>query len=163
MKILFLFMAVMLVASVVEAGQQLVNSKAPQISLQDQYDKPFSLRRLEGSVVVLIASDKEGSAQNDAWKDAILRKYKGRVALLGVADVRGVPFFLKNRIKKDFQKDQGSILLDWDGVVFTSYGLTKKAANVIVIDRKGYIRQVRSGAAEREKVEQLFREIDAAL
>jgi hypothetical protein len=146
-----------------QAGQQLIGAKAPEFSLLDQFDKPVSTRQLEGSIVVLIASDREGSVQNPPWKDAILNKFKGKVVLLGVADLRSVPFFLKSRIKKDFQKHRDSVLLDWDGVVFTSYLLTKKVSNVILIDRNGHLRYLYAGPAETEARDWLFREIEALL
>jgi len=159
MRALIIFLAV-LALPVTAAAQSLINAKAPAFSLLDQFDKPASIRQLEGNIVVLIASDKEGSVQNKSWKDAILNKYKDKLVLLGVADVRSVPFFLKGRIKKDFQKDQDSILLDWDGIVFTSYGLTQKVSNIILVDAKGYVRYLYAGTADREAVERLFRVID---
>jgi hypothetical protein len=144
-------------------GQPAIGTRFGDFSLQDQFDKPVNIRQLEGSIVVLIASDKEGSVQNAPWKDAVLNKFKGKVVLLGVADLRSVPFFLKSKIKKDFQNNPDGVILDWDGVVFTSYLLTKKVSNVILVDRKGLVRYFYAGPMETEARDRLFREIESML
>jgi predicted transcriptional regulator len=138
-----------------------VNEKAREFTLQDQYEKTVSLRQYEGHVVAVIASDKEGRAQNGAWTKAIRDRYADRVVVQGVADVSSVPFFLKGKIRSDFRKQGDSILLDWKGEVFKAYGLTKGASNVILIDRKGMIHYRSSGAASPEALLELFKNIDA--
>jgi AhpC/TSA family protein len=142
------------------AESSLLNAKAPDFTLQDQYDRTVALRGLEGRIVVLLASDKEGSAQNPVWQKAIEGRYKDGIIFLGLADVSSVPFFLKGKIRKDFKKQEKSVLLDWKGGVFTAYGLAKKVPNVILIDKRGYIRFMKAGAATPEVVEKLFAMID---
>jgi len=137
-----------------------LNSKAPDFSLKDQHDKVFNLRSFEGQLVVLIASDKDGEEQSDLWGRKIRERYKDKITILGIADLRKVPFFMKGKIKQDFKKNKNSILLDWDGVVFSTYGLPKKISNIILIDRKGYVRYIYSGNATQEAIEHLFGEID---
>jgi predicted transcriptional regulator len=134
--------------------------RAPEFTLQDQYEKTVSLRDLAGLVVVLIASDKEGKAQNTAWFKAIRDKYADRVVVQGIADVSSVPFFLKGKIRSDFKKDPDSILLDWKGEVFNVYGLTKGVSNVILIDKDGMIRHRIAGSASPEGVQELFKQVD---
>ncbi len=147
---------------IVAVSDPLIDAKAPNFSIEDQFDRPVGIRQFEGRTVVLMAADKEGSAHNDAWKDALVRRFRSAIALVGVADLRGTPFFLKNRVKSTFRKEQGSVLLDWEGVVFTRYGLRPRVSNLIVIDRKGYVRYLHSGPAQPEAIDQVFREIDAA-
>jgi hypothetical protein len=138
-----------------------LNAKAPEFTLQDQYDKTVTLRGLEGRVVVLLASDKEGSAQNPAWQKAVLDRYKDGIMVLGLADLRNAPFFLKGKIKNDFKKQEGCILLDWKGEVFTAYGMAKKVSNVILLDKRGYVELMLSGEAVLEAIEKLFAAIDS--
>ena len=161
MKTGLLFIVLTLLACIVEGGQSLINDKAPELMLQDQYGKTVSLRQYEGRVVVLIASDKEGSAQNAAWTKAIRDKYADHVVVQGIADVSSVPFFLKGKIRSDFKKDGDSILMDWKGEVFKAYGPTKGVSNVILIDKNGMIRYRTSGPASPEAVQELFKQIDA--
>lgn len=149
-----------LLLSVTEGGQSIIGSPAPDFALQDQYDRPFTLRQYEGRVVVFLASDKEGSTQNQPWEKAISERYGNGVSVYGIADVRSVPFFLKGRIKSDFKKNKDGILLDWKGDVFKAYGLAEKVSNVILIDKYGVVRYVYSGAATEKAVERLFSVID---
>jgi predicted transcriptional regulator len=148
-------------ASMAEGGQ-LLDSRAPDFSLLDQRDRPVSLQQMKEQVVVLIASDNEGSKQNSGWKKA-LDKYGTRIYVLGVADVRKVPFFLKSKFKRDFQKDPAAILLDWEGVIFSAYGLKQGVPNIILIDKKGILRYLHSGQAEQAAVERFYRELDKTL
>lgn len=150
--ILFCFLS-----AAVAAGMRL-----PDLSLRDQYDKPFNLRQWEGRALVLIASDKEGKIQNQDWQKAIRHRYGDRVVMLGVADVRSVPFFLKDRIKRDFQKDPDAVFLDWDGALFVALGLKPHVSNVILVDRQGFVRSVHSGPASGS-TKGLFSAIDAVL
>lgn len=142
------------------SAENAIGEKAMVFTLQDQYEKTVSLRQFAGRIVVLIASDKEGSAQNASWTRAIRDRYVDRVAVQGIADVSSVPFFLKGKIRHDFKKDADSILLDWKGEVFKAYGLTKGVSNVILIDKDGMIRHRASGSASSEAVKELFKKVD---
>jgi predicted transcriptional regulator len=142
-------------------AQPLLDSRAPEFSLHDQYEKTVSLRQYEGRIVVLIASDKEGSAQNPEWIKAVRGRYGERISIQGIADVSGVPFFLKGKVRNDFKKDGESILLDWKGEVFRSYGFANAISNIVLIDSRGVIRHRSSGSASPEAVQELFKKIDA--
>ncbi len=152
-----------LLLPVAAESQTSVNAKALAFSLLDQNDHEISLRQFEGKVVVLIASDKDGTKQNPAWRKALTERYGERIVLQGVADLRKVPFFLKASFKRDFQKEPHSIILDWKGEIFKSYGLAENVSNIVLIDKKGYVRYLHSGSAEQGAVNALFREIDRAL
>ncbi len=138
-----------------------INTRVTASLLQDQFDKPVAISQYEGSIVVIIASDGGAIKQNEEWENAIHQRYGNNLVLLRVADVRGVPVqWWKNRIKTKFQEEKRSILLDFDGVFFGRYGLKKNISNVMLIDRKGYIRFIFSGAATNATKEQLFNEIN---
>ncbi len=163
MKKSILIIFVVLLSAAAGAESALINAKAPAFSLLDQNDHEINLRQLEGKVVVLIASDKDGLKQNPAWRKALTERYGERIFIQGVADLRKVPFFLKASFKREFQKEPHSIILDWKGEIFKSYGLAENFANIILIDKKGYVRYLHSGSAEQGAVNALFREIDRAL
>ncbi len=150
----------LLLLPVAAEGGQLINSRAPEFSLQDQYDRPATLRQLEGRVVVLIASDRDVMAQSRRWGKIISDRYGDTVSLFGIADARGIPFFMKSKIKNDFKKDGISILLDWNGVVSIAYGLAEKVSNIILIDKNDYIKYIYSGEVTQGAIESLFTEID---
>jgi AhpC/TSA family len=159
-KVRFLF-GIFMIPAIAAAGQVLINAKAPDFSLADQTGLQYSLATFAGHPVVLLASDKAGEEQNHQWRELIVEKYGSRVRIVGAADVRTVPFFLKGKIKNDFKKDQNVILLDWDGILFTSYGLAKGVSNVILIDGSGNVRYLHRGSPSDEEAERLFNCIDA--
>lgn len=151
----------LLAAAVTSArAQALIDSKAPEFSLLDQYDQPYDLRQATGRPVILVASDGEGAKHNRRWVAAIKERYQDRVAVVGIADTRGAPFFMKPAVKNEFKKSPDRILLDWDGMVFTSYGLAPKVSNIVLIDKHGVLRYLVSGEATAAACEKLFQEID---
>lgn len=162
-KMTFFLIGILLTAVVAAAGQALINVQAPDFSLSDQNGQQYSLATFAGRPIVLLASDKKGEEQNHQWGERIGKKYGSRVRTVGVADVRTVPFFLKGRITNNFKKDKNAILLDWDGILFTSYGLAKGVPNVVLIDGGGMVRYIYCGSAAPGAVNDLFREIDRAL
>jgi cytochrome oxidase Cu insertion factor (SCO1/SenC/PrrC family) len=147
-------------ATVANGGQPLINTQAPAFSLRDQFDRRYSLQSFSGQPFIMIASDKKGSWQNKQWIEGIRGRFRDKLPIVGVADVRKVPFFMKSSIRNDFKKDREIILLDWDGSLFTSYDLMQNAANVILIDGQGYVRHLQAGSASPESLERLFKEID---
>lgn len=164
MKKHFVLLISIFISTAATAGSQpILNAKAPEFSLLDQYDKLYNIRQGEGGVVVLLASDKEGEPQYALWRSAIGERYKDKIFMIGIADVRTVPFFLKSRIKNNFRKDNARILLDWTGEVFTNHVLDRHASNIVLIDRKGMVRHVTSGEATTDARETLFKEIDKLL
>ncbi len=163
MKKVWFFTGIFMIWAVAAAGQALIDAKAPDFSLSDQNGQQYSLAAFAGRPVVLLASDKKGEEQNYQWRELIGKKYGSRVRTVGVADARTVPFFLKGKIRNDFKKDKNAILLDWDGILFTSYGLAKGVSNVVLIDGSGTVRYLRCGSPSREETERLFTVIDVLL
>lgn len=137
-----------------------MNAKAPEFSLRDQYDRQFDIRQGEGNIIVLLASDAEGSKQNRAWIDCIEKRYKDTVVIVGIADTRGAPFFIRSAIRNEFKKISDGILLDWNGLVFTLYDLAPKVSNLVLIDKDGVVRYRYAGEATAEACAKMFREID---
>lgn len=137
--------------------------KAPDFALHDQYGTLFTLRQLEGHLVILIASNREGLEHNRRWGRAIREKYQDRVHILGVADTRGIPSIMENMARKFFKDEEISILLDWKGYVFDAYGLSNEVSNIVLIDRKGFIRYIYAGEASKKAIETLFHEVEALI
>ena len=89
--------------------------------LKDQFDRVYRGRDYGGHIVVLVGSDKDGSQYNGKWSRAIHESLRGEpnldhVRFLGMADLRGVPFFLKGYVKGKFPRDKDQwVLMDWKG------------------------------------------------
>jgi hypothetical protein len=154
-------LSLLIAAAPAPGAQAEINTRVTASVLQDQFDKPVAISQYEGRIVVIIASDGGAIKQNEEWENAIHQRFGDDLVLLRVADVRGIPTqWWKKWIKTKFQEEKRSILLDYDGVIFRRYGLTKNISNLMLIDRKGYIRFIFSGAATNAAKEQLFNEIN---
>jgi hypothetical protein len=161
MKTAYLALMVLFLAPALSHGAHpLENGKAPDFTLADQYDRPFHLADARGSIIVLLAADGEAEAQLAPWRTKLAGRYADRVVMLGIADVRSAPFFLKRHLKNRFKKNPDRVLLDWNGDFFTAYGLPGKAPSIVAIDRTGTVRSVRSGDATASALQDLFNDID---
>lgn len=93
------------------------------IELRDQYDSPQRLVFPATNVVVLTLADKKGSEQVDGWVAALKSRYAGRIELRGLADVGGVPGWLRGKVRKKFQETRAyPVMMDWSGKVCAEFG-----------------------------------------
>lgn len=101
--------------------------------------------------VLLIGSDQKGSQFDAVWERAIRDSITGLVdmeslRIVHVADVRGVPFFLKGVLRCKFPGGNASpIILDWQGRFATAYGFAKDKANILVFDRQARLKHQKKG------------------
>jgi uncharacterized protein YfaP (DUF2135 family) len=140
-------------------------ARAPaSLELHDQYDQPQRLAFPATNVVVLTIADQKGSAQIDAWVTEIKARYAGRLDLRGLADVRGVPGFLRGKVRKKFQETRRyPVMMDWSGTVCSQFGFQPGAANVLVLGPDGAIQARLAGPARADTLEELFTVLDRAL
>lgn len=118
-------------------------SELIDFEIKDQFDVVHRDEDLRGEVVVLIGSGKEGAEFNRVWGEAIrdtlavdgLEQAYTKVA---VADVRGVPFFLKGMVKGKFPEEpERWVLADWKGRFAQAYEFDEQSSNILIFDRKG--------------------------
>ena len=114
-----------------------------QFEIKDQFDRIHTSAEYTGNIVMVIASDKDGSEFNRVWSPAINDSLQGEAAYglmrtLPVAHLKGVPFFLKGMIKGKFPKDEKTwVLMDWKGQFNKAYEFEKKNCNILVFDGHG--------------------------
>ena len=121
------------------AGQQ---STLVSFEIEDQFDRVHRETDYAGRIVIIIGSDREGSQFHDGWvsaiRDSLPEGWNEELSILPVADVRGVPFFLKGRIKGNFSKDEDEwILLDWGGELPKAYGFQPNSTNILIFSADG--------------------------
>ena len=134
------------------------------IELRDQYDAPQRLAFPAANIVVLTIADKKGSEQIDGWVAALKSRYAGRIELRGLANVGGVPGFLRGKVRKKFQETRTyPVMMDWSGKVCAQFGFQPGMANVLVIARDGNIHARVAGSAREPALKQLSAAIDAAM
>jgi predicted transcriptional regulator len=106
---------------------------------------------VEGNIVLLIGSDKDGSQFNQAWGKAIHDSLSDhpqydQISHLAHADLRGVPFFLKGFVRSKFPQDPDRwVLMDWKGIIAKAYDFVPKSSNVLVFAPDGVLVHHASG------------------
>lgn len=169
-------MAVFLVASIGEAAAQslAVGSQSPDFTLKDQFDKDWKLSDYtgHGRLVLVLCWDRVGNDYMANWFNGVRSKYPSGpnrtpnpvVTLVYVANLKGVPGFMQDGIKKKYQKTSdgqtnGSILMDWNGTVPKIFGSHEDVTNVYLLDEKGVLRSSAYGKGTPEELQPLLREI----
>ena len=123
--------------------------------IEDQFKREYSHEDFLGTDTVVIGSDSEGSRYSGPWKKALREALEtdGKtesVQIFEVADVRGVPFFLKGMVRGKFPREkENRVLLDWKGVFAETYGFEAEACTIVIFDRTG-IKVYQSGVADVE-------------
>ncbi len=162
-----LLLGVMLLACVVVRGEENPPWPAnapPLVELQDQFGKPQKLAFPNAKVTLLAIADKKGSAEVNAWIAALKPRYAERIDIRGLADMGGVPGFLQGHISRKFQATRKyPVMMDWSGKVCDRFGYRRDAANILVIDADGTIRERVCGAATDDGVTRISHVLDAAL
>ena len=121
---------------------QAAGSVLIEFELNDQFKNIHRDDDWRGDVVLLIGSDQKGSKFDAVWEKAIRDSMTGLVdmeslRIVHVADVRGVPFFLRGVVRRRFPGGNASpIILDWKGRFAVAYGFAKDKANILVFDRQ---------------------------
>ena len=118
---------------------------------QDQFEHVHRRSDVEGSIVLLIGSDKGGSQFNQLWGKAIHDSLAdhprySQISHLAYSDLRGVPFFLKGMIRGKFPEDPKHwVMMDWKGEVAKAYDFAPKSSNVLVFAPDGALVHHTSG------------------
>ncbi len=147
------------------AKSPLLPSRAPAlIQLRDQFDAPQTLSFPATNIIVLTIADKKGSEQIDAWVAAIKKQFGQRIEIRGIADVSSVPRWLREMVRKRFQKVQTHpVMMDWSGETVKAITYVPGVANVLVLDKRGQILKRLIGAANDKSIQDLRAAIDLAL
>lgn len=157
--------AVYLLMSVLSVGAaaQAADSALIDFELTDQFEQIHRDDDWRGDALLLIGSDRNGSQFSAAWERAVRENATGladmgSLRIVHVADVSGVPFFLKSVVRRKFPGDAGNpIILDWKGVFAAAYGFEKDKANMLVFDRHAGLRhQVAAAEIDSKKLGELI-------
>jgi hypothetical protein len=136
--------------------------------LADQFDRAHTDAELRGRVALLVSSGRRGSRHQGEWVGRLRRALAGRdgnIVLVEVADLRGVPFFMRGSVKKKFPRDsRGWVLMDWRGSIARAYDLDPDLCTVLLFNRSGVLAHRASGGEpEPETLAALIDRLDAEL
>jgi hypothetical protein len=113
--------------------------------IEDQFKQKHTDAEFTDSVVITLGGNKGGKDFVQLWSEALKDSLAADSGLIGVklvsiADMRGVPFFLKGMIRGKLpQQPEHWMLLDWKGKFPKAYEWTKGICNILVFDRFGVL------------------------
>jgi hypothetical protein len=114
-----------------------------QFEMTDQFGRVYRNADYEGRVLYVIGSDAKGSKFSESWSKAIydaLKEEAGieNLAALPLANLKGVPFFLRGTIKKKFPQEQDTwVLMDWKGQFAKAYDFEPRSTNILIFAPDG--------------------------
>lgn len=62
----------------------------------------------------------------------------------------------KYKLKENSKKEGVTLYGDWDGKMFTAYGMKDNESNFVIIDKKGFIRYRAAGKIEDEEIKKII-------
>jgi len=139
-----------------------------RFEIADQFDRVHADIDLRGGVLLVVGADRKGSQYQGGWMDALRTLAESRIAtdeiqIIEVADLRGVPFFVKGSVKKKFPSDKRQwVLMDWKGVFARAYGFEPEKCNMLLFDRTDrLLYQVAAQEVDGAVLEEILGAIDA--
>ena len=114
-----------------------------EFEISDQFDVLHTDAEFREVVTVFLGADRKGTAYTEEWWTALGPALgdlvaDGELQIVQFAHLRGVPFFVRGKVKKAFPDDPSAwVLLDWKGHFSRTYGFQKDSLNVLVFDAKG--------------------------
>jgi len=111
--------------------------------LKDQFETLHTDARYRRAVLVVTWGDRDAKDYLVPWRtvleDSLTTEIQSyRLRTLGVAHTKGVPFFIRGKLKGVFREQyRWPILLDWDGDFAKAFACTEKSCNLLVFDVEG--------------------------
>ena len=144
----------------IEAG-----SAAPSFNLESGDQQTLSLDQIRGKVILILYETKEEVEQNRALKSDLTALYAGspllktRSLVVSVINASSaywpITKIWQSNLRKNSEKEGVVIWGDWNGKMFSDYGMTDRASNVVLIDKKGVVRYARSGRLAPDDIRHL--------
>ena len=113
-----------------------------QFEIEDQHKKDHTDQEFRDKVSIFIAGDKIGSDFIEPWYnelvDSLTKQVKeGRLIIQKMANVKGVPFFVKGAVRKRYKEDNDIVLMDWKGKFLKAYEMQEDVANILIFSSDG--------------------------
>ncbi len=113
-----------------------------KFKIKDQFDRVYTERSWDTQVIIVLGADRKGNKFSSPWgkalSDSLARSgERRRATLIGLADLRGVPFFLKGLVRSKFPEDKKRwVLLDWKGRFPKAYNFVPGRCNILVFGER---------------------------
>lgn len=121
------------------AGQEL---RLVHFTLETAAGEEYTQEYRKDRILVMFGTDRTGSAYSREWvhilRDTLTHwNVMDSVAFVGLADLQGVPFFLRGLVRSLIPDDRTDpLLLDWEGLFPEIYRFEDGACNILIFDRE---------------------------
>ncbi|MBK9139718.1 MAG: hypothetical protein IPM17_13290 [Verrucomicrobia bacterium] len=137
---------------------------APQFELSDQFGTNHSFHFPRDKITVVTVCGRKGSDEVAPWTTALGQRFGETIFLQGVADVGGVPGFMRGVIRAMFRKEiKYPVLLDWSGAHSAAFQYDRPSVTVYVVDRQGWIVHRAGGPATPEALGRVIKAVEDLL
>ena len=107
------FRLLLIAAALIVAGAQVAAATELQLidfEIKDQFESAHTQQELKGRILIVVGADRKGKEFSDVWVEVVRDTLESTnrldsVLLVSVANVKGVPFFVKGKVKKMFPSD----------------------------------------------------------
>ncbi len=140
-------------------------TKAPRFSIKSGDGKEFSPDTGKSRITITLYETKDTIEQNRSFKNdlgALLKEsatLKDGTVVLPVIDCTSASWLTRKvwemNLVKNSKKENVTIYGDWNGRMKADYGVKVGMSNVIITDRKGYIRFTKAGQLNNRDIHQI--------
>jgi hypothetical protein len=133
---------VLLLAATSAFAEENKQRRLIEFEIIDQFDDFHSHEDYVDKTLVVVGGNKGSADYNEPWaviiQDSLEASGHDDVAFLGLADLRGVPWFMKGFVRGKFpEREDRWALMDWKGEFAKAYCFEKNMANIVVFAPDG--------------------------
>lgn len=120
-----------------------LDSTLIDFAIKDQFDEIHRNGDYHGRLLIVFAYDRKGNDYQDLWFSALRDSLpapddSSGISCVRLANVRGVPFFLKSMLKGKFPKEPDQwVLLDWKGRFDKAYEFADDRCTILIFNQQG--------------------------
>ncbi|MCC6234566.1 MAG: hypothetical protein IT580_18125 [Verrucomicrobiales bacterium] len=108
--------------------------------LLDQFGTNHHVAFPRSRPLLLLVGDRQGVKEVDTWIEPLKSRWATNTDILGIADVRAVPRFLRNRVTTGIRGGRPQpVMLDFEGIVIEALGCERRVANLFVTHPDGRV------------------------
>ena len=135
-----------------------------EFKLNDQFKKPHDQTFPKNKVSIFALADRKGSKQLEDWIAPFYERYTDQVDICGIANLKGVPGFMKPVLRKLFRKGVDyPVMMDWSGEVCEAFSYQPGVADIFILTKGGVLSYRTSGAVSEEKLTACYVIVDRLL
>lgn len=138
--------------------------------LPDAKGNIYRSQQFSGRPLLLVGADRTSEDASELWGQRLAERYGGKMAAIAIADLHGVPGFLRGIVRGKLQRRNTPssrmgvpLLLDWEGIVAKTYHFESKVPNLLLIDQRGRVKLAVTGEWTAERMRQVSAAVEELL